>query len=159
MTEFSFSGWLDRLNRAARRSDLDCRIARLPDDDDITAFLLAICRTTGPLRILLKIEIASPWLRPCKIDPLTARISSPIKEKGCVISKMNQKKVLYWKRIVSLSKRYLSLPSNNLPFSAACPVGRMVFTNIPIIPFGESRPPTILNPKLFLPCPFSKTTV
>lgn len=47
----------------------------------------------------------------------------------------------------------------SLPSSAACPVGRMVFTNIPMIPFGESLPPTMLKPRLFLPAPFSNTIV
>ena len=41
------------------------------------AALLPICSTTGPDRILLKMAMASSWLRPCRMDPFTARISSP----------------------------------------------------------------------------------
>jgi hypothetical protein len=33
-----------------------------------------------------------------------------------------------------------------------------VLTKMPIDPFGESRPPTILNPKLFLRDPFENVT-
>ena len=50
-------------------------------------------------------------------------------------------------------------PSCSFPSSAACPVGRMVLTKIPIMPLGESRPPTMLKPRLFFPGPFSKTSV
>ena len=35
----------------------------------------------------------------------------------------------------------------------------MVLTKIPMLPFGESLPPTTLNPSPFLPGPFSKVTV
>lgn len=50
-------------------------------------------------------------------------------------------------------------PSLSVPSSTACPVGNMVLTKIPMLPLGESRPPTIENPSPFLPWPFSKTTV
>ena len=63
-----------------------------------------------------------------------------------------------WKRVVNLIGG--TLPSCSFPSSsAACPEGRTVLTKIPIIPLGESRPPTIENPRLFLPGPFSKVTV
>ena len=39
--------------------------------------LLAICTMTFPVRMLLKIEIASEWERPWVEWPLTERISSP----------------------------------------------------------------------------------
>ena len=51
------------------------------------------------------------------------------------------------------------LPSCSLPSSAAWPVGKIVLTKMPILPFGESRPPTMENPRLFFPGPFSNTTV
>ena len=35
----------------------------------------------------------------------------------------------------------------------------MVLTKMPMIPFGESLPPTMLKPRLFLPAPFSNTIV
>ena len=54
---------------------------------------------------------------------------------------------------------YYYLPSWSLPSSAAWPVGKMVLTKMPILPFGESRPPTMENPRLFFPGPFSNTTV
>ena len=54
---------------------------------------------------------------------------------------------------------YKYKPSWSLPSSAAWPVGKMVLTKMPILPFGESRPPTMENPRLFFPGPFSNTTV
>ena len=53
----------------------------------------------------------------------------------------------------------MHVPSLSLPSSAACPLGKIVFTNIPMLPFGESLPPTTEKPRLFLPRPFSKMTV
>ena len=47
-------------------------------------------------------------------------------------------------------------PSLRLPVSAACPRGKIVLTKMPILPFGESIPPTTLKPRPFLPPPFSK---
>ena len=41
-------------------------------------------------------------------------------------------------------------PSRSPGFSAACPSGKIVFTNIPIEPRGESIPPTTLNPRPLL---------
>lgn len=50
-------------------------------------------------------------------------------------------------------------PSLRLPSSAACPEWNTVFTKIPMLPFGESRPPTTLNPRDFLPGPLWNVTV
>ena len=50
-------------------------------------------------------------------------------------------------------------PSWSLPLSAAWPVGKIVLTKMPMLPLGESLPPTIEKPKLFLPGPFSKMIV
>ncbi len=50
------------------------------------------------------------------------------------------------------------LPSLRVPSSAACPLGKMDLTKMPMLPRGESLPPTTLNPRPFLPTPFSKTT-
>lgn len=52
-----------------------------------------------------------------------------------------------------------NVPSLSVPSSAAWPLGKIVFTKIPMFPFGESLPPTMENPSPFLPWPFSKTTV
>lgn len=43
------------------------------------------------------------------------------------------------------SYKQKDLPSNKELFSAACPVGNTVFTNIPKFPLGESFPPKILK--------------
>ena len=79
VTQFSFNGWFDSLNLSDWKSWRDCLIDIFEDDNDDTTFLRAIWSTTGPLRMLLNIAMASPWLSPCKMDPLTARISSPKK--------------------------------------------------------------------------------
>ena len=51
------------------------------------------------------------------------------------------------------------LPSLSTPLSAAWPTGKMVLTKMPMLPLGESIPPTTLNPSPFLPGPFSNMTV
>jgi len=43
------------------------------------------------------------------------------------------------------------VPSFNDLCSMACPTGKIVFMKIPILPLGESIPPTTLNPSPFLP--------
>ena len=56
--------------------------------------------------------------------------------------------------------RSCCLPSFMAPCaSIACPTGNTVFTKIPMDPFGESIPPTTLNPNPFLPGPFSNSVV
>jgi len=49
-------------------------------------------------------------------------------------------------------------PSFRVPSSAAWPLGKIDLTNMPMLPRGESLPPTTLKPRPFLPLPFSKTT-
>ena len=44
--------------------------------------LLPICMTTGPDLIRLKMAMASSWLRPWRMSPFTARISSPGSSRG-----------------------------------------------------------------------------
>ena len=67
---------------------------------------------------------------------------------------------IYFGSVHGLSHlNYIYKPSWSLPFSAAWPVGKIVLTKMPILPLGESLPPTIEKPKLFLPGPFSKMTV
>ena len=51
------------------------------------------------------------------------------------------------------------LPACKVPSSAACPVGNTVLTKMPIFPLGESRPPTILKPRDFMPGPLKKVTI
>ena len=41
----------------------------------------------------------------------------------------------------------------------AWPLGKMVLTKMPMLPFGESLPPTTLKPRPFLPGPFSNAMV
>lgn len=43
--------------------------------------------------------------------------------------------------------------------SAAWPFGKMVLTKMPMLPLGESRPPTMEKPRDLRPRPFSNTTV
>lgn len=50
-------------------------------------------------------------------------------------------------------------PFLSLFSSAACPLGKIVLTKMPMLPLGESRPPTMENPRDFLPRPFSNATV
>ena len=73
---------------------------------------------------------------------------------------------VYWSRkriLISNENELLKVewypPSLRLPSSAACPEWNTVFTKIPILPFGESRPPTTLNPRDFLPGPLWNVTV
>ena len=54
---------------------------------------------------------------------------------------------------------FLHRPSLSVPKSSACPTGKMVLTKIPMLPLGESMPPTTLNPSPFFPGPFSNSTV
>ena len=51
-----------------------------------------------------------------------------------------------------------SSPSLRDPVSAAWPTGNIVLTKMPMLPLGESIPPTTLKPRPFLPPPFSKYT-
>ncbi len=51
------------------------------------------------------------------------------------------------------------LPSLMLPWSMACPTGKIVLTKMPMDPLGESMPPTTLKPRPFRPGPFSNSTV
>lgn len=51
------------------------------------------------------------------------------------------------------------VPSFKSCDSAAWPVGKIVFTKIPMLPFGESMPPTILKPKDLKPGPLWKMIV
>lgn len=53
----------------------------------------------------------------------------------------------------------MNLPAWSVPSSAACPEGKTVFTKIPMFPLGESRPPTMLKPKDFIPGPLKKAIV
>ena len=76
-----------------------------------------------------------------------------------------QNLVAFLKRIDRLHIRFestihkvLRSPSLSLPSWLAWPVGRMVLTKMPMLPFAESRPPTIEKPRDFFPWPFSNTT-
>lgn len=44
-------------------------------------------------------------------------------------------------------------PAKRFPLSAACPLTKIVLTKIPMLPFGESFPPTIEKPNDFIPAP------
>ncbi len=52
--------------------------------------------------------------------------------------------------------RSVHLPSFSLPSAAAAPLGKIVLTNIPILPRAESCPPTMLKPR---PYTFKDTSV
>lgn len=62
-------------------------------------------------------------------------------------------------KLAFLTDKNPNIPAFNRPSSAACPFASIVLTKIPKAPFGESRPPTIVNPKDFFPGPFSSITV
>jgi hypothetical protein len=49
---------------------------------------LPTCNTTGPVLMRLKMAMASSWLRPWRIEPLTARISSPENKKETMSRKI-----------------------------------------------------------------------
>ena len=55
--------------------------------------------------------------------------------------------------------RFDDSPSSSRPSSAANPLSKTDFTNIPIEPRGLSVPPTILNPRPFPPDFFSRIMV
>ena len=50
-------------------------------------------------------------------------------------------------------------PSRRSGRSAAWPSGKMVLTKMPMLPRGESIPPTTLKPRPFFPGPFSNSTL
>lgn len=53
----------------------------------------------------------------------------------------------------------ISSPSRRVPSSAAWPDSKMVLTKMPMLPLGESWPPTMLKPSDLWPAPFWKMTV
>lgn len=102
-----------------------------------------------PSRTALNRAIASAWLLPSTEQLFISIISSPVELEELVIS---------FKRHHLLFRIAFS-PARSVPSSAACPEGKTVFTKIPIIPLGESLPPTMLNPRDFIPGPLKKSTV
>ena len=52
----------------------------------------------------------------------------------------------------------ISSPALSWPLSMACPLGMMLLMKIPRAPRGLSAPPTMVNPRDFLPGPLAKAT-
>lgn len=109
----------------------------------------------------LNVWMACWWVRPCSDSPFTSNISSPERVKCEKQSRDCENKANYAHAIwihwcptalmtncsISHCIRSVYIPSFSLPSAAAAPLGKMVLTNIPILPRAESCPPTILNPR------------